>query len=90
MCPDGMFGDKADNKCKLCNEKCETCEGPNDNNCLSCKFNGFLLENKCVGNSSCPKGYYGNTLSRKCEKCDPTCETCNGGKSSNCLTCLSG
>ncbi len=36
-CPDGMFLDSVDNKCKRCLPICKTCSGPSENQCLECK-----------------------------------------------------
>lgn len=45
----------------------------NGNNC-ACDING---------------GYYDDLTSKICPKCHYSCKTCNGGGSSNCLTCNS-
>lgn len=34
--------------------------------------------------------YYGNTDSRTCERCDPSCSECVGGSEDECLSCAAG
>ncbi|KAL4493947.1 hypothetical protein ABPG72_021964 [Tetrahymena utriculariae] len=56
-------------------------------NCLSCSGSQFLdsATNSCV--TTCPNGTYQNLSNNQCSPCDPTCTTCNGPTSSQCLTC---
>jgi hypothetical protein len=43
---------------KKCNEECNTCDGPNLDNCLSCKKDGFEISNgKCLKINKCPSGF---------------------------------
>ena len=70
------------NEFELCSEKCATCNGPYDNNCLICKNgineNLFYLHNgSCV--KDCPDGSFkskDNEDNRFCEKCYDNCKTC--------------
>lgn len=77
QCPLGKFGDSKTNKCTLCNSLCESCNGPSDNQCLTCKPGRFLTGGKCE--LSCPAGTWPNLASKKCEPCHSTCATCLGG-----------
>jgi len=42
-----MICTNSDNICRKCSESCETCSGPANNECLSCKAQAQLQENKC-------------------------------------------
>ena len=44
-CNSGYFSDELTNKCKLCNENCQTCNGSTSQDCLSCKENNFFVKN---------------------------------------------
>ena len=74
----------------LCNEKCESCSGPNENECTSC-YNDFILDN---GRCKCKEGYYPDKLENhehfQCYECYDNCKTClRGGNHNNmeCETC---
>jgi hypothetical protein len=43
----GFWGDDTEYNCKECHPICLTCEGGNDNNCLSCKEPLFLEGKEC-------------------------------------------
>lgn len=43
-----LDGDVSTFTCKSCNEACKTCSGPNNDNCITCKSNYFLIDNKCI------------------------------------------
>ena len=60
--------------CYDCNDICETCTGPNTNQCLSCADGKYLS-----GSSS-----------KTCGACDSSCATCDGPLDTDCLTCNSG
>ena len=86
--------DYEQNKFFYCNEDCPTCDGPTNENCLSCKADTelkYLYNKKCY--EQCPDGYYPLKQSEgyyKCEKCYSTCETCaqEGDEyTMNCLSC---
>ena len=84
--------------CLACYNSCETCSGPLSMNCLTCSSSLYLYQNQCQ--SSCPSGtliFQGGCVTgcqggfysdgSQCLACDHTCATCNGGSSSNCLSC---
>ena len=73
-----------------CNEVCNTCNGPNDNNCLTCNNeNLYAYNGRCL--EDCPtktfKSYddEGNNI---CEKCYINCATCNTQGDSGIMKCL--
>ncbi|XP_044019968.1 furin-like protease 2 isoform X2 [Aphidius gifuensis] len=76
------------NTCKLCHDSCETCDGSNDNNCISC-LSPYLLEGrKCI--SQCDDGFYSEAQSLRtiCSPCLHTCKTCVSRL--NCTACQDG
>ena len=88
-CPLNSFLKVNSNICEVCQPPCSACFNTSTN-CLSClsKYNSniyYFLSNVCYG-SVCPDGYYANTSSRLCIKCQSNCPTCT---SSSCLSCLS-
>lgn len=59
MCPDEYYEDNINNICDNCATSCKTCNGKNDNNCLSCEDGLYLdAENYCSLN--CNPGYFKN------------------------------
>ena len=55
-CDSGYFSDELTNECKICNENCQTCKGISSEDCLSCRYHSFLINNQSVGKCSdkCP------------------------------------
>jgi len=54
----------------VCNEKCNNCSGPADDECTSCYGDEFY-----------------NDATGYCFRCDPSCLTCVGSKSTQCSSC---
>ncbi|KAL4473929.1 hypothetical protein ABPG74_022793 [Tetrahymena malaccensis] len=75
------------NVCIQCNQNCLKCSAASS--CLSCAFGTFLENGICKSSCSNPNSYQDTSLNQ-CVICDPTCKTCNGSSSRNCLTCYSG
>lgn len=51
-----------------------------------CKSGKFLKNYYCV--SDCGPGFYGNSVTRKCEKCSSSCRTCLDGEvPTKCSSC---
>ena len=78
----------------FCHDKCHSCTGPNNNDCLSCK-NGLYLDNNTCKNS-CSQGSFpieeaiDSDHYFKCIKCYQNCKTClkeGNEKEMNCETC---
>ncbi|KAL4490436.1 hypothetical protein ABPG72_002646 [Tetrahymena utriculariae] len=86
-CPFGYFQNKSNNECNLCDSICESCFGPNTNNCKSCATPYFFQSstNKCV--TDCAVGEYKNKPTKSCLKCYSTCGSCLLGSDSDCLSC---
>ena len=72
-----------------CSDLCSTCHEVHRDQCLSCQPLSSLSSSggtTCV----CNDGYYGSALgftTKECLACSELCATCNGGASTNCLTC---
>ena len=89
-CPEGYFGSFGVNQCISCFQSCRTCSGTANFECISCKSGYFLqpYSNLCL--STCPTGYYQNTVSSMCSPCHSACLTCFGEDTTQCLSCQSG
>ncbi|CAK80488.1 unnamed protein product (macronuclear) [Paramecium tetraurelia] len=86
LCKDShYFSDKTELECLECHFTCKTCNGSQNNNCLTCNTTYRQLAMfKCI----CPDGYYDIGL-LQCSPCHYTCLTCFGPALDNCLTCAS-
>ena len=86
----GYYADIMTGYCEQCDSSCNTCSGILSTNCLSCNSGKYLLQanNSCV---TCDvDGYYADTLTGHCLRCDMSCKTCSGALNTNCLSCNSG
>lgn len=70
--------------CHACHSTCETCNGPTENDCLTCASPLLRKNNKCV--STCDDGYY--MEAGICAKCLHTCTQCVSRM--NCTACAKG
>lgn len=70
--------------CHACHSICETCNGPTENDCLTCASPLLRKNNKCV--SACDDGYY--MEAGICAKCLHTCIQCVSRM--NCTACAKG
>lgn len=48
----------------------------------------WAFSRKCV--NSCPPGYFGDSLQRKCRRCHRGCEACLGRSQNSCTACKRG
>jgi hypothetical protein len=72
--------------CEACEESgCKVCSS-NLKTCYECNKPAVLYEGKCV--SSCPTGYYLDTTTNSCDKCDYSCDTCTS--KDKCILCRAG
>ena len=54
-CPDGFYADEDSNDCEECHSDCVTCDGPEDDDCLSCEDGKTLENGECVSDhEACP------------------------------------
>ncbi|ELU10578.1 hypothetical protein CAPTEDRAFT_104785 [Capitella teleta] len=88
-CPPGQYEEPTTSICTVCSDRCKRCYASADL-CLSCVM-PYFLHNDAICQSSCEDGFYGNTISRKCEKCSQACSTCvDGVRGDQCLSCPDG
>ncbi|XP_072051183.1 proprotein convertase subtilisin/kexin type 6-like [Amphiura filiformis] len=93
-CRDDQFTNG--NNCENCHYTCETCNGPEINNCLSCDYYRFLTtpdenepaEKQCE--EVCPAGTYPDFDLNICLNCHESCDGCVMGGPSDCLDCKEG
>uniref|UniRef100_A0A8C3PAF5 Growth factor receptor domain-containing protein n=1 Tax=Chrysemys picta bellii TaxID=8478 RepID=A0A8C3PAF5_CHRPI len=64
--------------CERCHKSCKECLGPQPTDCLSCDTYFFLLHSKNECLPSCPEYYYEDRDTNTCERCHPTCSSCEG------------
>ncbi|XP_050185248.1 proprotein convertase subtilisin/kexin type 5 isoform X1 [Myiozetetes cayanensis] len=88
QCPSGYFAQKSTGLCERCHKSCKECMGPQPTDCLLCDTYFYLLhsKNECV--SSCPQYYYENKDNNVCERCHPSCLTCEGKGAFSCTSCV--
>ena len=107
-CPANYYKDSATNKCVRCYQfnknspqaaGCNTCDGPNSNNCLSCYSDAYYdaANKKCL--FTCPAQQWTNPYLSTCSACYApvlpvttplACYSCSGSGSTNCLSCYPG
>ena len=90
-CPSYTYIYQNNQTCLLCDSTCETCSGPQNYQCLSCKLGSYLYVNQdnfsCI--SSCPIGMFTSESLRLCYLCDSSCKNCSGPNSDECTICSS-
>ena len=63
--------------CGKCYEKCATCNGLSENNCVSCPEGYWMTtDGTCV--ETCPNGSYPRDDAPFCQCCHDLCTTCFG------------
>lgn len=67
------------NRCGLCHDECDGCDGPRDDQCHQCKR--VTLNGRCL--RACPTGHYADENS-ECQECDGLCTECWGPSNSDC------
>ncbi|KAL4490488.1 hypothetical protein ABPG73_009465 [Tetrahymena malaccensis] len=102
ICPPTYYQDSINFICLKCNRECDTCYGPDNNQCQSCKLPRIFYLNQCItqcpagfymhptSNSCvtvCPKAYYPDSNSAQCLPCHNFCSTCFGGGNTKCNSC---
>ncbi|XP_072167350.1 proprotein convertase subtilisin/kexin type 5-like [Diadema setosum] len=88
-CPDGQYPPpELHIRCRRCNDKCQTCNGPSAQHCLTCAGDRYLSDgNGCVVH--CGQGYFKDEESRSCQRCSPLCTACEGS-AHQCTACVLG
>lgn len=57
VCPDGLYGEKANNKCEPCDKKCKSCK-TTPKECYSCKNDYLYLKEAKTCDDQCPEKHY--------------------------------
>ena len=94
VCPDGFYGQKSNNKCMPCDNRCKLCTGPSNDSCSECQSTiinsvsvpHYLIYNTKICADTCPDGQYADATTKKCLLCDTNCKTCQTNPK-NCLSC---
>ncbi|KAF7291999.1 Growth factor receptor domain-containing protein [Mycena indigotica] len=95
-CATGFFLDSKGD-CSVCQIGCSAC-ADGSGECTTCK-NGFTQDandkTKCnalpevnSAGTTCPPGSFAD--GQNCSPCSPSCKTCTGGTSNDCVLCASG
>ncbi|KAL4508013.1 hypothetical protein ABPG72_021386 [Tetrahymena utriculariae] len=90
--------------CTKCDPTCKDCSGPGPTSCVTCAANLYkqtyaspdvqpthpnygktICQDKCLNES-----YFIDQVRKQCMKCHPSCKTCNGDLSQECLSCPDG
>jgi len=88
-----LYKDEAARKLLPCSDKCLTCSGGTEDDCLSCIDKSYFLENYDITGDKCynslPDYYYlDETNNKKLYKsCSVGCSKCSGPGDSQCLEC---
>lgn len=88
FCNNSEYYDQANNDClndNLANQCKVSYDG--SSNCITCKTNKINLHSDGLCYSTCPDGFYNETFIEMCRLCNINCETCNGPRDDQCLTC---
>ena len=76
--------------CRPCHDLCDTCFGPLNTECFTCKFAAVVntTENATVSTclNECPFDYY-KAASKVCRPCHEQCDGCTGQGNRMCLQC---
>lgn len=68
------------------NQMCDSCSMANGvEYCFACREGLYSSNGECSG--SCQGGYFPYSNTNICQQCSPTCSSCFGLYSSNCLSC---
>ncbi|CAM4558064.1 unnamed protein product [Lepidochelys olivacea] len=87
-CTAGYYANNSIGLCERCHKSCKECLGPQPTDCLSCDTYSFLLHSKNECLPSCPEYYYDDRDTNVCERCHPTCSSCEGKGALSCTSCV--
>lgn len=86
------YKDEVTRKFLICDVSCATCNGPANNNCLTCPEKSYFLINYNSSGDTCysttPDYHYFDTNIYK--QCYFSCQTCSGPESDKCTQCRTG
>ena len=87
VCPEHLMKDPETHACvsESCHKSCESCFGPEPDQCLTCPNGSKLFEHSCM--EVCPPHTYYKELTASCLHCHDSCLSCAGPSEQNCLQC---
>jgi len=83
-CAVGTYPDGASNECLRCHYSCNTCSGPNADDCDTCQSGYYKREGLCV--TACNGGEF--IVNNECRTCDSKCSSCFGVEDYECYGCV--
>ncbi|KAI5622037.1 proprotein convertase subtilisin/kexin type 5, partial [Silurus asotus] len=89
-CPSRFYGNDTLGTCEPCDPSCVECSGAGEMNCLGCEAGYFLLKHKGICVHVCPSNYFADTWKKVCQRCHPSCKTCEKSGPLYCLSCYEG
>ncbi|KAJ8380876.1 hypothetical protein SKAU_G00016540 [Synaphobranchus kaupii] len=76
-------------ECVRCHSDCAECDGPDEDDCDSCRDAAAVRYNgECL--PKCPTNSYHDMDTMECRDCDRSCLTCSGPTPDSCLSCEEG
>ncbi|KAJ8285410.1 hypothetical protein GJAV_G00026500 [Gymnothorax javanicus] len=88
-CPEGFYADVERKECVRCHSECAECDGPDEDDCNSCRDAAAVQYNgECL--PKCPTNTYHDMDTMECRDCSRSCLTCSGPGLSSCLSCEEG
>ncbi|KAG5841338.1 hypothetical protein ANANG_G00198480 [Anguilla anguilla] len=88
-CPTGYYADVERKECVRCHSDCAECDGPDEDDCDSCRDAAAVRYNgECL--PKCPSNTYHDMDAMECRACDRSCLTCSGPTPASCLSCGEG
>lgn len=71
-----FYGNDTRGTCEPCDSSCVECSGSAKTDCLGCRDGYFLLNHKGICVHVCPSDYFADTRKKTCQRCHPSCKTC--------------
>ena len=71
--------------CEACFYLCKTCNGRENNSCLSCDYPNYLFKGECL--TKCPSKTYADNETFICKFCHYSCHECIDQYENNCTLC---
>lgn len=71
-----FYGNDTSGTCEPCDPSCVECSGSDETHCLGCTDGYFLLKHKGICVHVCPSDHYSDIWKKVCQRCHPSCKTC--------------
>lgn len=86
-CSIGSYMKNDKRKCGPCPQYCDECAGPGQGDCVKCSERALTHQDDLSCYPICKPNYHQLPELPICVRCPPTCKTCSGPESNNCLSC---